>query len=81
MIAAQSAGPAVALGSAEYLGLNETEPGETNTIKEGIEAFDPEYNKGANYFYLGDPKKEKDLELMQVILILGLQHNLLLLLL
>ena len=59
MIAAQSAGPAVALGSAEYLGLNETEPGETNTIKAGIEAFDPEYNKGANYFYLGDPKKGK----------------------
>ena len=59
MIAAQASGPAVALGSAEYLGLNETEPGETNTIKEGIEAFDAEYNKGANYFYLGDPRKGK----------------------
>ena len=59
MIAAQAAGPAVAMGSANYLGLNETEPGQTNTIKEGIEAFDAPYNKGANFFYYGDFKNGK----------------------
>jgi len=59
MIAAQAAGPAVAVGSANYVGLNETEPGQTNTIKEGIEAFDAPYNKGANFFYYGDYKNGK----------------------
>ena len=59
IIAAQAAGPAVAYGSAQYLGLNEKEPGATNTIKEGIEAMDAPYNKGSNFIYYGVPKKGK----------------------
>ena len=57
IISAQAAAPAVALGSAQYLGLNETMEGETNTIKEGIEAFDAPYNKGSNFIYYGKPRK------------------------
>ena len=59
MIAAQAAGPGLALGSAQFFGLNETEEGKEYTIKEGIEAFDPDYNKGANYIYYGQPEKGK----------------------
>jgi hypothetical protein len=56
IISAQAAAPALALGSAQLFDLNETVPGETNTIKEGIEAFDADYNKGANFIYYGKPK-------------------------
>ena len=56
IISAQAAAPALALGSAQVFGLNETIGGETNTIKEGIEAFDAEYNKGSNFVYYGKPK-------------------------
>ena len=56
IISAQAAAPALALGSAQLFDLNETVPGETNTIKEGIEAFDADYNKGANFIYYGKPE-------------------------
>ena len=59
MIAAQAAGPGLALGSAQMFGLNETLPGQEHTIKEGIESTDPDYNKGANYIYYGQPEKGK----------------------
>ena len=57
IISAQAAAPALALGSAQLFDLNETVPGETNTIKEGIEAFDADYNKGDNFVYYGKPEK------------------------
>ena len=56
IISAQAAAPALALGSAQLFGLNETIPGETNTIKEGIEAFDADYNKGSNFVYYDKPE-------------------------
>ena len=57
IISAQAAAPALALGSAQVFGLNDTIEGETNTIKEGIEEFDAPYNKGSNFVYYGKPEK------------------------
>jgi flagellar biosynthesis chaperone FliJ len=59
IISAQAAAPALALASAQYFGLNDTLDGASSTIKEGIETFDAEYNKGSNFVYYGKPKKGK----------------------
>ena len=57
-IAAQSAAPALATTSAQLWGMNETLEGQTTTIKAGTEAFEQEYNKGANFFYMGKPDEK-----------------------
>jgi hypothetical protein len=57
-LAAQSAAPALATTSAQLWGMNETLEGQTTTIKAGTEAFEQEYNKGANFFYMGKPDEK-----------------------
>jgi len=57
-LAAQSAAPALATTSAQLWGMNETLEGQTTTIKDGTEAFEQEYNKGANFFYMGKPDEK-----------------------
>ena len=57
-LAAQSAAPALATTSAQLWGMNETLEGQDTTIKDGTEAFEQEYNKGANFFYMGKPDEK-----------------------
>jgi len=58
-LAAQSAAPAMAYTTAQVWEMNEVEKGNTNTIKDGIEAFERDYNKGAAFWYMGKPDKGK----------------------
>ena len=57
IVAAQGSAPALALTSAQLWGMNEVEEG-TDTVKQGVEAFEESYNKGANFFYMGKPDKK-----------------------
>ena len=50
---------AVANASADAFGLNDTVEGSKITKKEAIEAFDPSYNKGSDYYYLSPVKDGK----------------------
>ena len=57
-MAAQSAAPALAYTTAQLWGMNETLEGQDTTIKAGTEAFEADYNKGANFFYMGKPDEK-----------------------
>ncbi len=56
IIAAQSAAPALATTTALVSGLDQTEPGMPYTIREGMAKFDPDFDKGASYWYYGKPE-------------------------
>ena len=64
MIAAQSVAPALGATSAVVTGLDEKvklEDGKEApyTIREGMAKFDPDFDQGASYIYLGKPKDGK----------------------
>ena len=59
IIAAQAAAPALASTSALMLGLDEKEEGMPYTIRQGMAKFDPDFDQGASYIYLGKPKNGK----------------------
>jgi len=54
-IAAQSAAPALAYTSSTMIGMDEKEPGEKYTKREGLEYFNAPFDKGAQFFYSDPP--------------------------
>mgnify|MGYP003112759403 CR=1 FL=1 len=64
VIAAQSAAPALAAAGYAVTGMDEPATDENGkelpyTVKEGYEAFDQEWQRGADFLYLGVPKDGK----------------------
>ena len=59
IIAAQSAAPALATTSALVTGIDQKEEGMPYTIRQGMAKFDPDFDQGASYIYLGKPENGK----------------------
>ena len=59
IIAAQSAAPALATTSALVTGIDQKEEGMPYTVRQAMAKFDPDFDQGASYIYLGKPENGK----------------------